>query len=903
MKGKNFKISVVMPVYNVENYLEESIESIVNQTIGFEENVQLILVNDGSPDNSYKICEKYKEAYPNNVEYICQKNAGVSSARNNGISFVKGKYVNFLDSDDKWSLNAFEDAYNFLEENENDIDVLACALYNFGTSEKAHITNYRLSKGDRVADLTEEDEYNSVVLQVASSFFKADAISDVRFVDGLRYGEDSLFVNTVILKKMKVGFISSAVYYYRRRESADSAVQTINRSKYYYIDRLEQYHLALVKLSLNKFNEVVKYIQNVIYYDFGWHLFQNVKDILNEEDFERFLSLSKEILSYVDDDVIVSNRVHAPMMKKATAIRLKYAEDLFFDNCTFNKEDQSVYYGDIPLFETTRNRYICHIYFARIENGFFVIEGNVSSWVFKMYGGNVNLYLKVGNKKVKPKMLNFVHSQTETCFGVEPKVRRFTYKVAIKDVLNEDNIVKIRPFIKFGKTNAKLGMNYGKFVPNTSAYAKSYKYYGEYCMECFRTVIKIQKYESRSKKILNILKRENDAKKFLKQIDRRDILKIRKKYFKYKISGKFKEKIWLVSDRVENAGDNGEVFFKYLTKHKPEGVRPIFAISKNAECVERLKSEGEVVFFEDEEYLMYFLFADKIISSGASDFTMNPFGRDRKYFIDLFNFKYYYLQHGVACADLSAWLNRFSKNIYRIFASSKREKNAFIESPYYYGENKIKVAGQARFDDLYDNREKLILILPTWRKSIKQSYDANTTSVYFDGFKETEYFNYYNNLINDERLLCVMRKHGYKGLFCMHPIHKEQTVDYKENDVFSVNQGYVDYNDVFSRAALTVTDYSSVIFDFAYLRKSIIYTHFDKEEFFAGQIYNEGYFSYENDGFGPVCYDYESTIDALIEAVERDCVPQEKYLNRISNFFTFDDKDNSKRILEFVINS
>lgn len=904
MCEKSFKFSVVMPVYNVEKYLEESIESLVNQTIGFEENIQLILVNDGSPDRSDEICERYKEKYPLNVEYIYQENSGVSAARNNGLEYVKGEYVNFLDSDDKWSENAFEDAYNFFKEHEDeDFDVLAARLINFEANSKAHITNYRLNSGNRVADLNCEEEYDSIVLQVASSFFKAKAVKNVRFVKGLRYGEDSLFVNTVIVEKMKVGFIKEAVYYYRRREASDSAVQTINRSRYYYINRLEEYHKGLIKLSLDKFGKVVPYIQNVVYYDFGWHLYQDVKAVVSKEDFELFLKLSAEILSYIDDEVIISNRIHAPMMKKSTALRLKYSEEVFLKNCTFNKEDQSVYYGDKRLFETTRNRYICNIFFSKIENGCFVIEGTVASWIFNIGQEEVNLYLKVGSKKVKPKMLDYAHSSVETCFGKEPKVKRFTYRVPVADIIKENKEVKIRPLLKFGKTFGKLGMNYGKFVPNTSAYAKSYKFYGLYCMECFRTVIKIHEFESRTKKILYIFKREKDAKKFLKEINRPFIIKMRKKYLRYKIAGKFKEKIWLISDRVENAGDNGEVFFKYLCQHKPEGVRPIFAISKNAACVDRLKSEGEVVFFEDEEYLMYFLFADKIISSGASDFTMNPFGPDRKYFVDLFNFKYYYLQHGVACADLSSWLNRYAKNIHRIFASSEREKNSFLECPYYYDEGKIEVAGQARFDDLYNDREKLILILPTWRKSIKQSYDKNTTSVYFDGFKETEYFKYYNSLINDERLLSVMRKHGYKGLFCMHPIHKEQTVDYKENDVFKVNQGYVDYNDVFARAALTVTDYSSVIFDFAYLKKPIIYTHFDKEDFYNGQIYDEGYFSYENDGFGPVCYDYESTVNELIKSIENDCQPQEKYLKRISDFFSFDDSDNSKRILEFIENS
>lgn len=115
-----YKISVIVPVYNVEKYLEETIESVIAQTLGFK-NIQLILVNDGSPDNSEEICLKYKEKYPDNVVYIKQKNGGVSSARNNGILAAEGKYVQFLDSDDKVSKNAYKRAIDLLEKNE-DVD-------------------------------------------------------------------------------------------------------------------------------------------------------------------------------------------------------------------------------------------------------------------------------------------------------------------------------------------------------------------------------------------------------------------------------------------------------------------------------------------------------------------------------------------------------------------------------------------------------------------------------------------------------------------------------------------------------------------------------------------------------------------------------------------------------------
>ena len=141
MSDKKFLFSVVMPVYNVEKYLEESIESLIGQTVGFKENIELILVNDGSPDSCDKICEKYAALYPENIVYIYQENAGVSVARNRGLERVRGKYVNFLDSDDKWDEYAFEKALEFFREYGDEVDVVSGAIQNFESSEKAHVTN------------------------------------------------------------------------------------------------------------------------------------------------------------------------------------------------------------------------------------------------------------------------------------------------------------------------------------------------------------------------------------------------------------------------------------------------------------------------------------------------------------------------------------------------------------------------------------------------------------------------------------------------------------------------------------------------------------------------------------------------------------------------------------------
>ena len=885
-----------------------AVASIVGQTIGFEKNIQLILVNDGSPDNSEEICLRYRGRYPNNVVYIKQENAGVSAARNRGLQEVRGEIVNFIDSDDKWELDAFEKVDAFWKEHAAEIDVATTSIQLFEAVEKPHITNYRMENGTRVADLLTHAEASCIVLQVASSFFKASALKNIRFVDSLIYGEDSMFVNTVLLKKMKVGFVAEANYFYRRRESNTSAVQTIKQTPYYFIDCLRDYHLALIRLALEKYRCVPEYIQNVVYYDLCWRFKEPAYLYLSEEEMGLFQKMARQVMAYIDDTVILKNKLHKTFPHKMLAIDIKYGTDNAMQHSMYDKGRKMILFQGLPMFDFKRNKFLLYINFCKVEKNTLRVEGIVAKWLFRVTNQKVRFFFSLNGEIVEPKLRRYAHSVIETCFSSEEKFYRFQVDYPLPDPATVEEELRIYPFVTFGKSRAKLGMNYGKFTVSANNFSPGYLMYRDYVMQCYRTVIKLRPIDPKQSRRLLHWKLEKDCIRWLRQNDLKELADLRTRVMLHKLFSRDKRKIWIISDRVENAGDNGEIFFKYVNQviakqGKKANIRPIFAISKNAACVERLKKEGEVIFFESKQYPLYFLLADKIISSGASDFTANPFGLDRKYLYDLFKFKYYYLQHGVACADLSVWLQRFNKNIDMIFASSERERDSFVSGTYYYNRKQVALTGQARFDELYDAKEKQILILPTWRKSIRESYDENTTSIYFPGFRKTAYFQYYNGLINHPRLLDAMRRLGYKGLFCMHPIHMKQTVDFEANDVFRVNEGYINYNDVFARSALMVTDYSSVLFDFAYLRKPVVYTQFDKEDFFAGQIYDEGYFSYENDGLGPVCYDMESTVDAIIAAMERDCENEEKYLARLDRFFAFSDRDNSKRIYEAILKS
>ena len=896
--GYKYRFSVIIPVYNVEEYLEETILTVVEQTIGFEENIQLILINDGSTDNSDKVCLKFKELYPDNVVYVEKENGGVSSARNEGIKYIEGKYTNFLDSDDKWERNAFIKVYNRFESIADEVDVLSCRIQRFDAKNTFHVTDFKYRNGNSIVDLTTPEDECAVQLSASNVFIKSEVVKKNRFSENIKYGEDSMFINKIILEKMKYGIMSNVIYFYRVRQNTTSAVQTQAYDKSFYFDTVREYHIGLAEYCRERYGEVYPYVQAVIAYDLGWRLFNDsYKEVLTPEEQTEYLDSLKKAYSNIEDRIIIKHPVHKLIYRKMSAFKIKYGCDPYQFVKYIKTDDPAttgLFFRDTKLYRVFSN----YIHRFEIVNGKIIVEGLVIKWLFDVEHLDVSLKFKYGSMWYTPEIKDYPLRKVPSEDG--PQIHQKMYHLEIPVGLKKVNQKRLRAYLFFGEEKKLMTLYYGKFISGTRYFEKSYMFFGNICVIPDNKHLMISRPPERMKERKRL---ELEALKWLKENNHKDVARIREKYWLHKLLSKNKKQIWLISDRLDNAGDNGEIFFKYVCSLNLTDVRPIFLIGKNApkNVIKRLKSYGEVLFAEDKKFPVYFLLADKIISSGASEFTINPFGKKRCFLLDLMRFKYYYLQHGVACADLSSWLNRFNKNIDMFFTSSEKERNSIINGNYLYDESQIKLTGMSRFDELKNNPEKQILILPTWRRSIRKSYDVNTRSVYYDGFKDTEYFKFYNSLINNERLLAVMREKGYKGLFCLHPIHMKQWVDFDGNDVFTVNEGFIDYNDVFEKSSLMVTDYSSVLFDFTYLRKPVVYSQFDKEDFFKNQIYDEGYFSYEKDGFGPVCYDFEKTVDEIINLIQNDCELEPKYRGRIDNFYAFNDSNNCERIYKAII--
>ena len=166
-------------------------------------------------------------------------------------------------------------------------------------------------------------------------------------------------------------------------------------------------------------------------------------------------------------------------------------------------------------------------------------------------------------------------------------------------------------------------------------------------------------------------------------------------------------------------------------------------------------------------------------------------------------------------------------------------------------------------------------------------------------FYESDYLKYYNKLLNDEELLAAAKKYKYQIAFFPHPTLQKYLDAFQHNQEVLFLGRETSYREIYASSDLIVTDYSSMVFDFAYLRKPVIYTQFDREEFFGGEhVYKKGYYDYERDGFGEVEYNLRDTVSRIIEYMENGCKMKDKYRRRVENFFAYQDRNNCRRVYE-----
>ena len=362
-----------------------------------------------------------------------------------------------------------------------------------------------------------------------------------------------------------------------------------------------------------------------------------------------------------------------------------------------------------------------------------------------------------------------------------------------------------------------------------------------------------------------------------------------------------RKRIWLMMDRMGSAGDNAEALFQYLVENQSRiGCRPVFALRKDSPHWSRLKSIGPVFSYSPFRFRMMAMFAEWTLASQAiRGVEFRPFGTCHLGYKGIANNAHFaFLQHGVTQNDLSSHLNRKTLDLDLLVTVSSFERDAFLSNPAYgYDKSTVVLTGFPRFDYFKNHPKKIITFLPTWRRPLCNRYDAQSdTAILSENFLESPYFRHLKDVVAAPKLLQTANALGYEINFLPHPQFQHCRDLFAFSDRVKLLPVGYSYAEIYEHSLICVTDYSSAVFDFAWLGKPVVYYQPDDD-----LHYQRGYYDYEKCGLGDITHYAEELITRLIDLMERGCPIDEPYKTRINDFFAFRDKNNCFRVTNAIL--
>ena len=346
-------------------------------------------------------------------------------------------------------------------------------------------------------------------------------------------------------------------------------------------------------------------------------------------------------------------------------------------------------------------------------------------------------------------------------------------------------------------------------------------------------------------------------------------------------------RLWLVMERGFDARDNGYWFFRYLREQQKQ-INACFVIDPASPDREKVAQLGSVVAWRSLKHYLMYLAADMLIAT-----HVQPAAPDLVAFYHLRQIgirprgKQIFLQHGIIQNKMKMMTYPGLKVDF--FASGGKLEYDYLVAEYGFPKGVIQYTGLCRYDNLIrgNNPSNEILVMPTWRGS---DYPKG------EQFYETAFYRHFQSLLQNPRLLSLLEEKDLRLIFYPHiELQKELDKFSSPSDrVVLASWREYDVQTLLMRCSLLITDYSSVFFDVGYMEKPVIYYQFDLEDF-RKYHYQEGYFSAEKHGFGPVAKTEEALVDAVCECAGNGFRMREQYQNRLGAFFPLRDEKNCER--------
>ncbi|MFD3481141.1 CDP-glycerol glycerophosphotransferase family protein [Streptomyces sp. NPDC058695] len=897
-----YDVAVVVPIFNVERYLQECLDSLARQTMF--DRCQVILVDNGSSDSSPAIAAGFAARHQNVWAFV-HPTGKAGGARNAGMDLVSSRYITFCDSDDVLPEDALEVMWRTAVKERVPLTIGRMETFPEPTNWpwlRYFGTNVQVHPGiENIPEMIHGGSACHKLFDV--EFIRAN---NIRFREGVHF-EDAFFSVPAMLLADRIAMVPSTVYQYRKRAAEDSTMDKLWERKANYWDHLllEEYLMTLRPRLSGHRQEVLNRFLVRSYQGFALRAPQ----AMDEHELFQLFTRARAVYTQLTPDAVMASthdtRHRVPFLamymnwfelfaRPEQAITGVYgrAGDLYLD--------LSVPSALLPLTKVSSTS----VHVERIQED-PESDGIVVAGRFVLNGLPMNRPMR------NPMQL---WPETSGQMVTARQVWRSDLK-ATRDDLEWGGFEAVVPVraIKDGEFPLKLvfctsGRDVSRPCMTTTAMLRSARGMNV----GGRWVLPMSKGKDNAVLLVREVQGKGrgagkDWEEFLQGMDEdqkkrkapfwraRAIRRATLRFFRRK-------EIWLIAERKDTAQDNSLHLFRYLRTHERRR-KAYYIIDKDSADRAKLKRLGNVVAHSSWKHKLLMLHASLLINAYDIDSYMLPDGWDRGQYLKHLNWRVgarrVFLQHGVTDEDGSKALHRNRTGVDLVFATSDREAQYFSEHMHYGAQ--AKALGFPRFDALQPDRGgRRILLMPTWRKyltipSYLQQEGADQDAVN-EIFRESAYRDFVVRLLRDPKLMEALEYYDYTLDFLPH-YEMRNMIDGVVPDhprVQRLDQTKVSVQTALRQCDLFITDWSSVHFDMAYLGTPLVYARFDPDEYWAKHA-RKGYFEAEHDGFGPVCGNVDEVVTEVIRYLGNGCAREPEYDRRARAFFAFEDRDNCAR--------
>lgn len=838
----SIEFSIVSAVYNVGRYLDDYISSVEAQRVP-RDSFEVIAVDDGSTDDSLEILRRWERDRPGLVTVLTQANAGQAAARNAGMAVARGRWVTFVDPDDMLDPDYLREVATFMAEQPGASMYAANRLVldeATGRVSNTHPLRGHFRLGNRLRDITHYPEYFHG--HAPTAFFPTVELRrlGIEFDPRIRPNfEDGHFCSAFLLGQVRpsIGFVASARYLYRTRKDNTSTLQGsfANPGRFTTVMR----HGFLDILERGSRSQAggspPEWLQNFVIYELTWYFSSQEKPagVITAAVgpvAEEFHALMRDVLAYLDDDVIAGYTVRA--MKPAWTDILLHA---------YRPEPWHQEYGHVSAFD----------------------DGQALVRISYRYCG--------------PPPAEELFSGGELVQPTHAKVRDLAYHGR---TLMFERIVWLA-----GSRSVRIKLD-GRDLNLT--------------FEVPRRRHSLRPGQIRSGTGRAATRTRGRSSRKVRLTDRVVRRLARSVPVRFLLRGS-----WVLMDRIADAGDSGERLFEYVRANRPD-IRAWLVVSRDAPDWRRLRrAHGwRVIAHGSLRWKLTMANCRHLISSHVDVPIVRPPALMPWLRPD---WSFTFLQHGVIKDDLSGWLN--PKSIDLLVTSTPQEYASIAgdHTPYVLTTKEVKLTGLPRFDRLRRLGERfppherdLLLLAPTWRVRLVRPLLPGAHVRDIDpAFFESDFATNWLGLVRSETLARLCDEERLTLGFLPHPVLQPAlpAIDLPVH-VRPLSFAEHDAQELFARAAVMVTDYSSMAFNAAYIDRPLVYFQFDRDRVEGGEhLGRRGYFDYERDGFGPVTRTIEEAERAIVDVVRAGRHPSPPYQARIDASFPLRDGRCCERVV------